>query len=69
MIYRLELNRNDSVLFNEIRTMWRCLLPKVVYVTFWYIYELRTQGTKYFNKEVLLCASVYIARLSFLLDL
>ena len=67
MIYRLELKLNDSVLFNEIRTTWRCLLPKVVYVTFWC--ELRTQGTNYFNKEVLLCATVYIARLSFLLDL
>ena len=45
MTYRIELKLNDSVLFNEIR-MWRCLFPKVVYVTFWY--ELRTQGTKDF---------------------
>jgi len=66
MIYRLDLKQNDLVLFNEIR-IWRCLFPKVVYTIFWY--ELRTQVTKYFNKEVLLCATDYIARLSFLLDL
>ena len=65
MIYRLELKLNDSVLFNEIR-MWKCICLKVIYVTFWY--ELRTQGTKHFNKEVLLCATE-IARLSFLLHL
>ena len=43
------------------------LFPKVVYITFWC--ELRTWGTKHFNKEVLLCATDFIARLSFLLDL
>ena len=43
------------------------LFPKVVYITF--RYELRTWGTKHFNKEVLLCATNFIARLSFLLDL
>ena len=53
MIYR-QLKLNDSVLFNEIR-MWKCLFLKVIYITFWY--ELRTQGTKHFNKEVLLCAT------------
>ena len=66
MIYGLELKLNDSVLFNEIR-MWRCLFLKVVYLTFWY--ELRTQSTKHFIKEVLLCVTDFIARLSFLLHL
>ena len=65
MIYRLNPKQNHLVLFNEIR-MWRCLLPKVVNI-FWY--ELTTQGTKHFNKEVILCAADIVARLSSLLEL
>ena len=66
MIYGLELKLNDSVLFNEIR-MWGCLFLKVVYITF--LYELTTQGTKHFNKEALLCATDFIARLKFVFHL